>query len=88
MNNIFMENRGIIEDIARRNVTPEGGTHADGMVYEHIGMDVASSMFVSDLRSGANLYYPLYPMGLAERLKGIEPAELARMSKEFSDLYR
>ena len=88
MNNIFMENRGIIEDIARRNITPEGEAHADGMRYEHIDMDVAASMFASDLRSGRSLYYPLYPAGLAERLKGIEPAELARMSQEFSDLYR
>lgn len=88
MNNIFIENKGIIEDIARRNVTPEGEKHADGMEYRHIDMDVAAGMFASDLRCGKNLYYPIYPMGLAERLVAIDPAELARMSQEFSNLYR
>lgn len=88
MSNIFMDNRSIIEDISKRNITPEGVKHADGLEYRHIDMDVAASMFTADLRSGKNLYYPLYPMGLPERLAGIEPKDLAKMSQEFSDLYR
>lgn len=88
MSNIFIENKSIIEDISKRNITPEGEVHADGCHYDHIDMSVAASMFTSDLRSGKNLYYPLYPMGLSERLAGIEPQDLAKMSQEFYDLYR
>lgn len=88
MNNIFIENKCIIEDISRRNITPEGEVHADGLTYKTIDMSVAASMFVADLRSGKNLYYPLYPMGLSERLAGIEPQDLAKMSQAFYDLYR
>ena len=76
MSNIFMDNRSIIEDISKRNITPEGVKHADGLEYRHIDMSVASSMFAADLRSGANLYYPIYPMGVAERFKAMTPDEM------------
>ena len=88
MSNIFMDNRSIIEDISKRNITPEGEVHADGCHYDHIDMDVAASMFTADLRSGKNLYYPLYPMGVAERFKAMTKEEIAQQTKEFCDLYR
>lgn len=88
MNNIFIENKSIIEDISKRNITPEGVKHADGLEYRHIDMLVASSMFAADLRSGANLYYPMYPMGVAERFKAMTKEEIAQQTKEFCDLYR
>ena len=88
MSNIFMDNRSIIEDISKRNVTPEGVKHADGLEYRHIDMSVASSMFAADLRSGANRYYPMYPMGVAERFKAMTKEEIAQQTKEFCDLYR
>ena len=88
MSNIFMDNRSIIEDISKRNITPEGEKHADGLEYRHIDMSVAASMFAADLRSGANLYYPLYPMGLSERFKAMTPDEISEQTKAFCDLYR
>lgn len=86
--NIFIENKSIIEDISKRNITPEGVKHADGAEYRHIDMSVAASMFAADLRLGKNLYYPLYPMGLSERFKAMPPDEIAQQTKAFYDLYR
>lgn len=88
MENIYLANKGIIEDICERNITPEGELHADGVHYDHIDIDVGAAMFSADLQSGKNLYYPEYPAGLREQWGALSGEDRARQSSEFLEQYR
>lgn len=86
--NIYLENRSIISDISKVNVTAPGKKHADGMSYPAIDMSVALNMFDSDMKNGTSLYFKDYPDGLREQYRALTPEELAAQTAEFYDELR
>ena len=83
MKNIYLENRKLIVDISKQNVTKPGEKHADGMSYPAIDMSVALSMFDSDMRNGTSLYFKDYPDGLRAQYAALSHEQLAAQTTEF-----
>lgn len=88
MKNIYLENRRLIVDISKQNVTKPGEKHADGMSYPAIDMSVALSMFDSDMKNGTSLYCESYPDGLRAQYGALSVEELAAQTTEFLDELR
>ena len=86
--NIYLENRKLIVDISKQNVTKPGEKHADGMSYPAIDMSVAVSMFDSDMKNGTSLYFKDYPETLREQHRALSHEELAAQTTEFLDELR